>query len=141
MSKTDPMERWNLWTSHVLSLLRMAAAVIFVQHGAMKLLAFPAPVAPGGGTVPLASLAGAAGVLELVGGLLLLLGLLTRPAAFVVSGEMAVAYFTQHAPRGFWPTLNGGELAALYCFVWLYISFAGAGPWSLDAVLARQRHG
>jgi putative oxidoreductase len=97
------------------------------------LFGFPAPVMPGGGTAPISSLPGIAGFLETFGGLLLLLGLFTRPVAFLLSGEMAFAYFIGHAPRGFWPVLNQGTDAVLYCFLWLYLSAAGAGPWSLDA--------
>jgi putative oxidoreductase len=99
----------------------------------------PGAIVPGGGTVPLATLAGIAGLIETVGGSLLLLGLFTRPVAFIVSGEMAVAYFHGHAPHGFWPVLNGGHPAVLFCFVWLFFSAAGGGPWSLDASLRRQR--
>jgi putative oxidoreductase len=106
---------------------------MFMLAGTMKLFAFPAGVPPHGGTVRLLSQAGLGGVLETFGGGLLLLGLFTRPVAFLLSGEMAVAYFQFHAPRGFWPVLNGGEPAALFCFLWLYFSAAGAGPWSLDA--------
>ena len=94
----------------------------------MKLFAFPA-----GATVPLVSLIGLAGILEAFGGGLLLLGFFTRPVAFILAGEMAVAYFIGHASGSFWPVLNGGQLAVLYCFIWLYFSAAGAGPWSLDA--------
>jgi putative oxidoreductase len=93
---------------------------------------------PGGGTAPLTSLPGFAGALELVGGALLLVGLFTRPVAFIVAGEMAVAYFMGHAPQGFWPVLNQGAPAILFCFIWLYISSAGPGPWSLDALRRRQ---
>jgi putative oxidoreductase len=114
------------------SALRIVAAFIFLLHGTQKLFAFPA-----GGRVPLMSLFGAAGAIELAGGILMLLGLFTRPVAFLLAGEMAVAYFRQHAPRGTWPILNGGELAILFCFIWLYFSAAGAGPLSLDA--ARHR--
>jgi putative oxidoreductase len=99
----------------------------------MKLLSYPAPFPR---PVELFSLIGLAGVLELFGGALLLVGLFTRPVAFILSGEMAFAYFMAHAPRGFWPILNGGELAALYSFVFLYLAAAGGGPWSLD----RLRH-
>lgn len=122
---------------HLRSLLRIVAAFIFVTSGTMKLFAFPAGVPPDGGTVPLMSQAGIGGVLEVVGGGLLLLGLFTRPTAFVLSGMMAVAYFQFHAPQGFWPTMNGGIPAVLYCFLWLYFAAAGAGPWSLDARRAR----
>lgn len=83
--------------------------------------------------MPLLSQLGLGAVLEVVGGSLLVLGLFTRPVAFLLAGEMAVAYFQFHAPKGFWPTVNGGQLAILFCFVWLYFSAAGAGPWSLDA--------
>ena len=91
-----------------------------------------------GGTVPLLSLIGISGALELVGGLLVLTGLFTRPAAFILSGELAVAYFMAHAPQGFWPLLNKGELAALYSFVFLYLAVAGGGAWSLDGLLRRR---
>jgi putative oxidoreductase len=118
------------WAPYLRSVLRIVAAFLFIAHGTQKLFAYPVtePRSP----VPLASLLGVAGVLELVGGALLLLGLFTRPVAFLLSGEMAVAYFMAHAPRGFWPLLNGGEAAVLFCFVWLYLAAAGAGPLSLD---------
>ena len=134
----SPVSRWRSPAPRLLSVLRVVGAFMFVQAGTMKLFAFPAGVPPSGGTVPLVSEAGLAGVLEVVGGGLLLLGLFTRPAAFVLSGEMAVAYFQMFAPRGFWPVLNGGMAPALFCFVWLYISAAGAGPWSLDALRERR---
>ncbi len=108
-----------------------------MQYGSTKLLAFPAAIMPGGGTAPLMSLPGFAGFLELVGGALLFVGLFTRPVAFLLSGEMAVAYFMGHAPRGFWPILNEGAPAILFCFIWLYISAAGPGPWSIDALRGR----
>lgn len=130
------------WTPRLLSVLRIVAAFLFILHGAQKLLGFPVPMPGGGGTVPLMSLFGIAGILELVGGFLLLLGLFTRPVAFILAGEMAVAYFKVHAPNGFWPILsggNGGELAALFCFVFLYLAVAGGGPWSLDRQLRRGR--
>jgi putative oxidoreductase len=110
------------------------AAFLFFQIGTTKLLAFPAAVMPGGGTASLTSLAGVAGVLEVVGGTLLLVGLFTRPVAFLLSGEMAVAYFIGHAAQGFWPVLNGGGPAVSFCFLWLYLSAAGPGPWSIDAL-------
>ena len=115
--------------SWLLSVLRIVTAFLFVEHGTQKWLSFPG--ARSTATV-LWSLSGAAGLLELVGGFLLLFGLFTRPVAFVLSGLMAFAYFIAHAPHGFWPILNRGELAALYCFVFLYIAAAGGGPWSLD---------
>jgi putative oxidoreductase len=126
--------RWRSWAPYLLSILRIMAAACFFLVGSAKLFAFPAAVMPGGGTAPLLSLAGFAGALEVVGGALLILGLFTRPVAFILSGEMAFAYFLGHAGNGFWPVLNGGTDAILYCFLWLYISAAGPGPWSLDAI-------
>lgn len=125
------------WSSTLLSILRIVAGFLFIVHGTQKLYGFPASLP--GGPVDLMSRAGIAGVIEVVGGALLLLGLLTRLAAFVLAGEMAVAYFLVHAPKGFWPLLNAGELAALYCFLFLYFAAAGGGPISVDAVLARHR--
>ena len=126
--------RWRSWAPYLLSVLRIIAAFVFIQFGSAKLLAIPAAIMPGGGTAPLMSLPGFAGSLELVGGALLLLGLFTRPVAFLLAGEMAFAYFMGHAPQGFWPVLNQGTPAILFCFIWLYISSAGPGPWSLDAL-------
>lgn len=120
------------WHPRVLSILRIISAFLMMQHGGQKVLGFPAPPRS---EFDLFSLTGAAGVLELFGGLLLLVGFLTRPVAFILSGLMAVAYFMAHAPQGFWPMVNGGELAVLYCFVFLYLVFAGGGEWSLDHVL------
>ena len=120
------------WAPRVLSILRIATALFFLQHGLAKLVGFPhVPYFDG---LQLFSLIGLAGVLEIVGGVLLLIGLFTRPVAFILSGEMAVAYFMAHAPQGFFPILNQGELAALYSFVFLYFAAAGGGAWSLDAV-------
>lgn len=133
-SATLPM-RWQSWTPYLLSVIRIVGAFLFIQFGSAKLLALPAAIMPGGGTAPLGSLAGVASILELVGGGLLLVGLFTRPVAFLLAGEMAVAYFKGHAPQGFWPVLNQGTPAILFCFLWLYISSAGPGPWSLDAIL------
>ena len=124
---------WPRLAPYLSSVLRIVAAAIFLLSGTMKLFAFPAGIPPTGGTAPLASEVGIAGVLEVGGGALLLVGLFTRPVAFLLSGEMAVAYFQFALPRGFWPVLNDGVASALYCFVWLYFSAAGAGPWSLDA--------
>ena len=119
----------NTWSRRVLSVLRIVAGFMFMSHGMQKVLGFPAPQrAP----FHLFSLTGFAGALELIGGMLLLLGLFTRPVAFILSGEMAVAYFMAHQPRGLLPIVNGGELAAIYSFVFLYFAVAGAGPWSLD---------
>jgi putative oxidoreductase len=138
MSTTSPTARWRSCAPYLLSTLRIVAAFLFVQYGSTKLLGLPAPVMPGGGTAPLTSLPGIAGALEVVGGALLLVGLFTRPVAFILAGEMAVAYFMGHAHRGFWPVLNEGAPAVLFCFLWLYISAAGPGPWSIDALRRRK---
>jgi putative oxidoreductase len=119
------------WAPRLLSVLRIMTGLLFLQHGTAKL--FKLPVIPMFANLSLASLPGIAGILELVGGVLMILGLFTRSTAFVLSGLMAFAYFIAHAPRGFWPILNAGELAALYCFVFLYLAAAGPGPWSIDA--------
>lgn len=140
MSNTSFTAHWSSCAPYVLSVLRIIAAFLFLQIGTAKLFAFPGAVMPGGGTASLTSLAGVAGALEVVGGALLLVGLFTRPVAFVLSGEMAVAYFIGHAPQGFWPVLNGGGPAVSFCFLWLYFSAAGPGPWSIDA-LRRRRAG
>ncbi len=125
----------SAWSPRVLSVLRIASALLFMQHGTMKLLDYP----PSGqfADLQLVSIVGLAGILELFGGALLLIGLFTRPVAFILSGMMAVAYFMAHSPRGFFPILNDGELAALYCFVFLYLAFAGGGAWSVDALWRR----
>ena len=120
---------------YLLSILRIVTAFLFMQFGTAKWFAFPAAIMPDGSTVPLMSQLGAAAVLETIGGGLLLVGLFTRPVAFLLSGEMAFAYFLGHAPMGFWPVLNMGTPAVLFCFLWLHISAAGPGPLSLDAAL------
>jgi len=130
------MSRWRSRAPYFLSILRIVAAFLFMQVGTAKLFAFPGAVMPGGGTASPGSLPGIAGILETFGGSLLLVGLFTRPVAFLLSGEMAVAYFRGHAPHGLWPVLNHGTDAVFFAFLWLYFSAAGAGPWSLDAVLA-----
>jgi putative oxidoreductase len=122
---------------HALSLLRIVAALIFLLHGSQKLLGFP-PLAEGM-TAPAAwSFFWIGGLIELVAGGLMLVGLFTRPAAFIASGEMAIAYFMAHAPQSPFPVLNGGDAAILYCFVFLYLVAAGPGPWSLDALMRRR---
>lgn len=122
---------------YVQSLLRIVSAFVFFLHGTQKLFGFPsATPLP---SAMLMSLIAVAGVLEVVGGSLMALGLFTRPVAFILSGEMAVAYFKQHAPRALWPILNGGELAVLFCFLWLFFSMAGPGPISVDALIRRKR--
>lgn len=120
------------FTFNMLSILRIFTGLTLLEHGTGKILGFP--VNPAFANVHLESLAGVGGLIELVGGLLFVVGLFTRPVAFILSGFTAVAYFMVHAGRNFYPVLNGGELAALYCFVFLYFVFAGAGPWSLDAL-------
>ena len=128
---------WSAFAPRFQSLLRIVAAFMFLLAGTSKLFAFPVGMPPDGRTAQLLSQIGVGGVLEAFGGGLLLLGLFTRPVAFILSGEMAVAYFQFHAPNSFWPTVNNGVPAVLYCFVWLYFSAAGAGPWSLDARRAK----
>ena len=117
------------WSPQLLSVLRIVAGLLFMMHGTMKLLAYPAPfpmhLSP-------FTMLWFAGVLELVGGALVLVGLFTRYAAFIMAGEMAFAYFIGHFPKAFWPVLNGGDAAVLYCFVFLYLAAAGAGPWSVE---------
>lgn len=135
MSITD---RWKSWAPPLLSVLRIVVAFMFFQVGSAKWFAFPAAVMPGGGTAAVGSLVWVASVLEVVGGTLILLGLFTRPVALILSGEMAFAYFIGHAGQSFWPVLNMGQPAVFYCFFFLYLSAAGAGPWSLDAMLARR---
>ncbi len=124
---------WSAFAPQLKSVLRIVAAAMFILAGTTKLFAFPVGIPPHGGTVQLMSQLGLGAILEVFGGALLLFGLFTRPVAFVLSGEMAVAYFQFHFPHSYWPTVNNGVAAILYCFVWLYFSAAGAGPWSLDA--------
>ena len=124
---TDELE--TVWAPRLLSVLRIVAALIFMEHGTQKLFAFPPSDNPG---PEVFSLLGLSGVLELVGGALLVLGLFTRPVAFVLSGMMAVAYWMAHAPQSFFPVVNGGDAAILYCFVFLYLAAAGGGAWSVD---------
>jgi putative oxidoreductase len=133
------MNRLSAFAPYFLSLLRIVAALLFIEHGTSKLFGFP----PGGSGMPtnveLMSLMGLAAVLEAGGGLLLLLGFLTRPVAFVLSGQMAAAYWMAHAPQSTFPIQNGGDAAILFCFVFLYIFFAGPGAWALDGRLGRRR--
>ncbi|HEY7337389.1 MAG TPA: DoxX family protein [Bryobacteraceae bacterium] len=129
MNRVD-LERFE---PYLRSLLRIMAAFTFSQHGWQKFFG-----SLGGPSFPITTMLGAAGAIETVGGALLILGLFTRPVAFVLAGEMAVGYFRTHAPRGFWPLLNGGEITVVYCFLWLWFSSAGAGAWSLDRLLGRK---
>ena len=127
----------STWTPRVLALLRIVSGYLFLLHGSAKLLGFPHVAMFD--NLQLMSLPGIAGIIELVGGVLLVLGLFTRPAAFVMSGTMAVAYFIAHAPQGnvLFPLLNGGEVPVLFCFIFLFIAAAGAGAWSIDAARSR----
>jgi putative oxidoreductase len=124
-------EHLRIWAPRMLSILRTVAALIFFEHGTQKLLGFPPTDKP----PDVLSLSWISGVFELVGGALLAVGLFTRPVAFVLSGNMAFAYWLAHAPRSFFPVLNGGDAAILYCFVFLYLVFAGGGAWSIDALM------
>ena len=118
------------WTPMLLSLLRIVTGLIFMEHGTQKLLGFPPAPMP---QPPPMSLFWFGGILEMVGGFLILIGLFTRPVAFLLAGEMAVAYWMFHYPKGFYPMLNMGDAAILFCFVFLYLSAAGPGPWSVDS--------
>jgi putative oxidoreductase len=129
------------WRDRMLAIFRIVAGLMFITAGTTKLLGFPASPMPDAPTVALMSQMGIGSVLEIVGGALIVLGLFTRPTAFILAGEMAVAYFQFHAPQGFWPTANGGLGAVLYCFFFLYLVCAGAGDWSVDRMLARRAHG
>jgi putative oxidoreductase len=122
----------SAWSPRLLSVLRIITGFLFFVHGSQKLFGFPPTFTPRWGGLPPLILT--AGVLEFFGGLLLLIGLFTRPVAFLMSGLMSVAYFMSHAPQGFWPILNKGELAALYSFLFLYFAAAGGGPWSADSI-------
>jgi len=131
------MFRLDAWSPQILSVLRIISALLFIEQGLMKLIHFPAPEPGLPDPLPLILMVGA--WLELVGGALIALGLLTRPAAFILSGEMADAYFMFHMPRSFWPGVNHGDDAILFCFIFFYLVFAGAGPWSLYTAMARRR--
>lgn len=137
------MDRWaslDRYSPIALAALRIVTALTFIAHGTQKLFGFPAPP-PGGGLPPLLSLFGIGAMMEFAGGLLLLVGLFTRPVAFLLAGEMAVAYWMFHAPQNLYPILNGGDAAILYCFVFLLLVFTGPGAWSVDRALARGRAG
>jgi putative oxidoreductase len=125
----------NQWEPRILSIVRIMAGLLFLEHGSAKLLGFP----PGTATPSMFGLIWFAGVIELVGGALVTIGLFTRIAAFIMSGEMAFAYFLSHAPNGFFPMVNRGEGAVLYCFIFLYFAVAGGGSWSLDEQIWRNR--
>jgi putative oxidoreductase len=120
------------WAPRMLSILRIMTGLLFLEHGTAKLLAFPAS------NPPMGALLVPQGVIELVGGILIVIGLLTRPVAFILAGNMAVAYFMAHAPKALYPMLNGGDAAVLYCFIFLFLFFAGGGPWSVDEMRHRK---
>ncbi|NLT68995.1 MAG: DoxX family protein [Acidobacteria bacterium] len=125
------------WAPHMLGILRIVAGLMFFTFGTGKLFGFPSS-----GTeepIELMSLVGIAGLLEVFGGLAIVLGVFTRPVAFILAGEMAVAYFYAHAPQSLFPSVNGGTPAVLYCFLFLYLMVAGAGEWSIDSMLARRK--
>ena len=122
------------YTSQLLSVLRIMSGLLLLQHGTTKYLNFP--VGPMNNASP-TTMGGAAGLFELVGGVLIIIGLFTRPVAFILSGDMAAAYFMAHAPKNFFPMVNGGDAAILYCFVFLYLVFAGGGRWSIDEAVGR----
>jgi putative oxidoreductase len=129
------MKPSTIWAPRVLSVLRIIVGLILLQYGLAKLLGWPAVQIFE--ELKLFSLFGIAGIFELVGGTLLVLGLFTRPVAFILSGEMAAAYFIEHFPHSFFPIQNEGDLAVTLCFTFLYLSFAGGGPWSLDAIMGK----
>ena len=129
------LENLDAYSPYAIAALRIATALIFIEHGTQKLFGFPAP--PASGQPPLLSLYGVGALMEVVGGLLIVLGLFTRPTALLLAGEMAVAYWLFHFPRNFYPLLNGGDAAILYCFVFLLLVFTGPGAWSLDGALSR----
>ncbi|MBF9231898.1 DoxX family protein [Microvirga alba] len=133
MNGTTSLE--NIWAPRLLSVLRIVAALIFLEHGTQKLLGFPVSASP---APAMFTLFWFAGVIEIVGGALLAFGLFTRPVAFILAGQMAVAYWMAHAPKSFFPALNGGDAAILYCFVFLFLVAAGGGAWSLDQLRQRR---
>jgi putative oxidoreductase len=128
----------SAWTSRMLSILRIISGLMFILSGTMKIFNYP-PLPPGQPPIELMSQIGIGGLMEVIGGALFTIGLFTRPVSFLLAGEMAVAYFQFHAPGGFLPIVNGGVPAVLYCFIFLYFVLAGAGVWSVDAMLARRR--
>jgi putative oxidoreductase len=128
-------EKVAVWKPQALSILRIIVGLLFIEHGMAKFFGFPA--VPALANVQPLSMPGIGGMIELIGGALLILGLFTQPVAFILSGEMAVAYFMVHAPRNFYPLINGGSLAIAYCFTFLYLAAAGGGPWSVDAAMKK----
>lgn len=137
MTQGNIFSKWIAFTPQLLSILRIIAAATFILPGTMKLFAFPMSMPPGNTLEPFSQV-WFGGILEVFGGGLLLIGLFTRPVAFLLAGEMAVAYFQFHFPQNFWPIINQGTNAILYCFLWLFFSAAGAGPWSIDAMISKR---
>jgi putative oxidoreductase len=138
MEQRNIISQWKMCSPQLRSILRIITATLFIMSGTIKLFGFPMSM-PGGNTLQMFSQVWFGGIIEAVGGALLLLGFCTRPIAFIAAGEMAVAYFQFHYPQNFWPVINQGSNAILFCFIWLYISSAGAGPWSIDALLAKSK--
>ena len=138
MTTRDIFASWRSSAPYLQSILRMVASLMFMMAGTTKLFAYPMGMPPDNDTAIYFTQIWFAGVLETFGGFLLLAGLFTRPVAFILSGEMAVAYLQVHLPMSPWPTINNGVNALLYCFLWLWFSAAGAGPWSLDAMLRKK---
>jgi putative oxidoreductase len=132
MSDQTIFTKWQAAAPYLQSILRIVTAIMFIMSGTIKLFAYPMGMPPDGGTAKLLSQVGIGGMLETFGGAFLLVGLCTRPVAFILAGEMAVAYFQFHHPVSPWPVINNGTSAVLYCFIFLWFSSAGAGPWSLD---------
>jgi len=133
--KENIFVKWKSSAPYFQSILRIVSALMFMMFGTMKLFAYPVGMPPNNATAEPLTLTWVGGILELIGGFLMLIGLFTRPVAFILAGEMAIAYFQFHDPMSPWPIVNNGVSAILYCFLWLYFSAAGAGPWSVDAKL------
>lgn len=136
-SSAAGQDTWSRFSPYVLSIVRIVVALLFFEHGLSKMFGFPQPLPP----PALFSLSWFSGAIEFVGGALLAVGLFSRASAFIMSGEMAFAYFISHAPHAFFPIVNRGDAAVLYCFIFLYIAFAGGVPWSMDAMMSRNRAG
>jgi putative oxidoreductase len=139
MNLSGVTKKWMQLGPYLHSLLRIVAAIMFMLAGTVKLFAFPIGMPPNGDTANLLTQIGIGGILETFGGALILIGLFTRPVAFILAGEMAVAYFQFHAPSSVWPVINNGVPAVLYCFVWLYFSAAGSGVWSIDSLREKKK--
>lgn len=139
MNNHSIFTKWKASAPYFHSLLRIVTAILFIMPGTMKLFAWPMGMPPDNSTAEFMTQVWIGGVLEFVGGILMLAGLFTRPVAFILAGEMAIAYFQFHQPQALWPMMNGGTDALLYCFIWLYYSAAGAGKWSIDACIQSKK--